>query len=58
MDLSGPNDQRVITRDHVNRFRRTLDALEAEDDGGCNCRGRGLYEPMIVLNSIRTKNIL
>ena len=41
MDLSGPNDQRAITRDHVNRFRRTLDALEAEDDGGCNCRGLG-----------------
>ena len=37
MDLSGPNDQRVITRDHVNRFRRTLDAIEAEHDGGCNC---------------------
>ena len=39
LDASGPNDQRAVTRDHVNRFRRTLGALGAEDDDGFSRRG-------------------
>ena len=40
-ELTGTNVRRTMTRDHDHRSRRTLDALGAAGDGGCNHHGWG-----------------
>ena len=53
-ETNGKNDQVIITRDHLYRFRRTLVALGAVFEGGCNGGGLGceqlVNEPNYLLH--------
>ena len=50
-ETNGKNDQVIITRDHLYRFRRTLVALGAVFEGGCNGGGLGCERAKLLAAS-------